>query len=369
MKIRLVSLAILLALTASLVFGSKAIAAKGTPDSPEFGYGAQIHVEGDFSGDALAIAKNLKLDWVNIEFNWTARWPTAGASPVLTDLDQAMQIAREDGLSVMLSLTNPPAWACSPHGPDPETAARLVVALAERYPMVLAGVELFPAANTVAGWGALPNPAGYLNLFRTVDNELRANALEVNLVAAGLTPLAADAPAQDMDDLVFLTGLYSAGAADAVSILSVRFDDLTGDPLQMPGAGTHQVLRHYEEVRRVMLAHGHTRGIVWITRFSAPSGTIQPSDAKYRQPEKASAWMSQAYRQLRAQLYIGAAFIADLNPGSTEPAGTSSLIGRDGSRQPFIDILGRLIAQNNQPLETSSAPMPSSLQLLIGTSS
>jgi hypothetical protein len=364
MKIRTGSLAISLALTATLVFGSVVQAAKGTPDSPDFGYGAQIHVEGNYSGDALSTAKSLKLDWVTIEFNWAARWPTAGASPVLTDLDQAMTTARQDGLSVLVSLTNPPAWACSPRGPDAETTALLVVALAQRYPTVLAGVELFPAANTVTGWGALPNPSSYLNLFRMVDNQLRANAVKVDLAAAGLTPLATGVPSQDMDDLAFLAGLYDAGGADVISILSMRFNDLTGDPLQMPGADSHQVLRHYEEVRRVMLAHKHIRGILWITRFSAPSGTIQPSDAKYRQPEKSAAWLSQAYRQLRAQLYIGAAFVADLNPGSPDATGSSSLIGRDGSRQPFIDILGRLIAQNNLPIETSAAP-----QLLIGPSS
>jgi hypothetical protein len=364
MKIRLVCLAIPLALIASLVFGSTALAAKGTPDTPDFGYGAQIHLEGNSVGGALAAAKALKLDWVQIDFNWAAHWPAAQASPDLSDLDQAMLIAGQDGLAVLISLTNAPAWATSTRGPDPQITAQLVAGLAKRYPASLKGIELFPAANTVIGWGALPNPTAYLNLYHTAADLLHANNLDVNLVAAGLTPLPPDALAQDMDDLAFLDGLYAAGAADQVSILSLRFDDLTGDTLQAPGAGSRLVLRHYEEVRQVMLAHGHTDGILWITHFRAPSGKIQPADKTYMQPANEAAWLGQAFRQMRAQLYIGAAFVADLNPASADDA--ASLIGRDGNRRPFVAILGQLIDQNNQPLETSAVPAVQFIKSLLG---
>jgi hypothetical protein len=362
-----VRLAFSLALLACLVFQTTAQAAKGTPDSPDFGYGAQIHLVGKTSGEALQTAAQIKLDWVQIEFDWAARWPAASGSPSLQDLDQAMQIAGQNHLTVLFSLTDAPAWASSPRGPDPALTAQLITALARRYPDSLRGVELFPAANTVLGWGALPNPQAYLNLFQTTAQTLHANGLSLTLVAAGLSPLGSTPVPQDMDDLAFLTGLYAAGGADQISILSLRFDELTGDPLQSPTQNAQPVLRHYEAVRQVMLANHHSLGILWITRFGPPSGTIQATDSIYRQPSNQSAWLSQAYRQLRAQLYIGTAFVANFNPASDKDQ--TSLIAANGSSHPFLNLLGRLIAQNNQPLEATSGQSSPFIQFILNLTS
>jgi hypothetical protein len=367
MKKSTVSLAISLALLACSFFQTPAQAAKGTPDSPDFGYGAQIHLEGKYSGEALHSAAQIKLDWVQIEFDWAARWPTAVGSPSLQDLDAAMQTAGENHLAVLLSLTDAPAWASSPRGPDPALTAQLLTALARRYADSLKGIELFPAANTVLGWGALPNPQAYLTLFQNTTDALHANGLDLTLVAAGLTPLGPVPMPQDMDDLAFLSGLYAAGGAEQISILSLRFDELTGDPLQSPSQNAHPVLRHYEAVRQVMLANHHSLGILWITRFGCPSGTIQAADSLYRQPAIQSAWLSQAYRQLRAQLYIGAAFVANFNSGID--GDSSSLIAADGSSHPFMILLGRLIAQNNQSLEAASQPNSPILKFLLNLTS
>ncbi|HEY3345274.1 MAG TPA: hypothetical protein VGJ97_10120, partial [Anaerolineaceae bacterium] len=219
MKNRPVCLAITLALLACLVFQSTAQAAKGTPDTPDFGFGAQIHLDGKYGGQALQTAGQLKLDWVQIEFNWAARWPEAGRSPSLQDLDQAMCEAANENLAVLISLTNAPSWASSPRGPNPSLTAQLLVALAKRYPTSLKGFELFPSANTVLGWGALPNPGAYLNLYQAVSKELLSNGLAIQLAAAGLTSLAPNPMPGDVDDLVYLSGLYAAGGAAQISIL------------------------------------------------------------------------------------------------------------------------------------------------------
>jgi hypothetical protein len=367
MKNRPVCLAITIALLACLVFQTTAQAAKGTPDSPDFGFGAQIHLDGQYASQALQTAGQLKLDWVQIEFNWAARWPEAAHSPSLQDLDRAMQQAADENLAVLISLTNAPSWASTPRGPDPSLTTQLLVALAKRYPASLKAFELFPSANTVLGWGALPNPGAYLNLFQSVSKALRTSGLPIQVAAAGLTPLASQSMPGDVDDLAFLSGLYAAGGAEQFSILSLHFQDLTGGPLQSPTQDAHRVLRHYEEIRQVMLANHHAQGILWITRFSFPSGTIQETDRVYAQSNSQVEWLSQAFRQLRAQLYIGAAFVADFNP---TPTGASpSLISANGSPHPFINTLGRLIAQNNQPFEAASGSSTLLQKLLLSLTS
>ena len=154
-----------------------------------------------------------------------------------------------------------------------------------------------------------------------------------------------------MEDLQFLQGLYDNGAAAIMPIISICLPQVTGSPLQVPDKREHRILRHYEEVRQVMLSNNHPLGMVWITNFSWPSGRIQNSDASYLQQDNQANWLSQAYRQLRAQLYIGAAFYSPLNPGSMDTP--ASLIRADASHHPSFDLLGKLIAQNNQNLNAA----------------
>ncbi len=352
---RWISLAVLLALLGLTGTAFAAQAARGTPSSPEFGYGARLDQDGQLVSQALASASDLKLDWIELDFDWARQWPDASRQPDLHTLDQAMQIAADYQFPVAISISDAPAWASTSQGPDPVMTAWFVANLARRYPSTLQAVELFPGANTRQGWGAPPDPRLYSALLNATQAELqKAGLLPLLLVAGGLTPLPPTPSGQDLDDLRFLQGLYDAGGLKGIPIISIRFTDITGDPLQAPDGSEHRILRHYEEVRQVMLANNDKSGILWITDLSWPSGKIQELDSLYQNPEAQAVWLRKAYRQLRAQLYIGTAFLHRLNPpatGGNESA--SSLIRSNNSLHPFYEVLGKLILQNNP-----SAPAP-----------
>ncbi len=367
MKARLISLVAVLSILTAAFYAPPVQAAKGTPNSPDFGYGARIDLAGDYIPEAFQSAARRKMDWVAIDFDWSTRWPEADTQPSLQDLDKAMLTAQKYGLSVLLSLKNTPGWAITANGPDPALTSWLVVSLAQRYPDSLQAIELFPGANTVVGWGSDPNPVAYASLYQIALSSIQNANLSILLVAAGLTPIPADEAESDIDDLRFLQGLYDAGAAGMMPVISIAMPALTGSPLQSPDGSEHRILRHYEEARQVMLANNHPHGILWITHFSWPSGRIQFGDTSYYQTENQTVWLSQAYRMLRAQLYIGAAFYSALNP--SESTGSTSLIRSDTSHHPFFDMLGKLIAQNNQNLDAANEFKEPQIKNIIKTRS
>lgn len=351
---RWISLAVLLALLGLTGTAYAAKAARGTPSSPEFGYGARLDQDGQLVSQALASAADLKLDWIELDFDWARQWPDATHQPDLHTLDQAMQVAAEYKLPVAISISDAPGWARTDQGPDPVMTAWFVANLARRYPNTLQAVELFPGANTRQGWGARPDPQLYSALLNAAQAGLQKAGLPLLLVAGGLTPLPPAPSGQDLDDLGFLQSLYAAGGLKDIPIVSIRYADIIGDPLKAPDGSEHRILRHYEEVRQVMLANDDKTGILWITDLSWPSGKIQESDSIYQNPEVQAVWLRNAYRQLRAQLYIGAAFLHRLNPSSTGGGeSASSLIRSNNSLHPFYEVLGKLILQNNP-----SAPAP-----------
>ncbi len=329
--------------------------ARGTPDSPDFGYGMVVDPDGPDALNATQYAAQISVDWLAVSLDWGRHWPDPALQPDLSSIDQVMALAGQYQLPVLVKLTDAPDWARSAGGPSPEQTAWFVVNLARRYPGILQAVELYPGANTAEGWGAAPNARAYLNLFNTTRTAIQQAQLSHPplLVAAGLTPLPLANPSPaDQDDLSFLQALYQLGAAHTMDVISLALPDLTGDPLIEPGPGEHRVLRHYEEIRQLMLANHHYQGILWLTGFHWPSGKISSKDhAVSTDPSEQNLWLIQAFRQLRSQLYIGVAFFDSLNPpgdARITHAGAVYLFSQGKPQHPFLSSLMEIIAQNNR---------------------
>ncbi|HPH96142.1 MAG TPA: hypothetical protein PKW33_05545 [Anaerolineaceae bacterium] len=347
MKPRLFVISLLLIV--SLVFPGTVLAARGGPDSSEFGTGARIYPSGPAAIEALQQAVSLKLDWIVIDLDWAARWPDSTQQPNLADLDQIMAAAAQYKLAVMFSLRNAPAWALTPDGPSPDQTAWFIANLARRYSQSLQAVELYPGANTSAGWGATPNAAAYVRLVQAARTALQETGLPVFIVAGGLTPVAASDG--QVDDITFLSDLYANGLRDTAAVLSLAFADVTGSPLVNPTPTEHRVLRHYEEIRQVMLDNGHADGLLWITSLNPPSGRIAPTDNAFAADPAAQAqWLAQSYGQASSQLYIGMAAFNSLNaPLSSKDSPFGIILVQSNENQhPFYAMLKTFTAKNGQ---------------------
>ncbi|MFZ6030984.1 MAG: hypothetical protein ACOYYS_25025 [Chloroflexota bacterium] len=313
-------------------------AASGLPDSPQFGYGARIKLTAPPSAEAVQalarqfnIAAQTGLDWIALDFDWAQHAPTqAGVN--LAPFDALMALATQNDLNVLVSITHAPGWSLGPSGPDLAATANLILTLARQYPGTLQAIECFPAANTAQGWGAPPDPNAYAQLLNSAHAALEANQMGVILIAAGLTPLSAASGATDIEDTVFLAGLYQAGVRENMPVISLRLPNLSGDPLSPIHNDGSTQLRHFESIRQVMLANGHDRGLLWITAFAWP--------AAYTEPQTQATWLVQAYELLQSHLYMGAAFFDSFNPVQNGAA----LIAANGAYHPGLTSLNKLIA-------------------------
>ncbi len=251
-----------------------------------------------------------------------------------------MQNALRYNFDVLISLTNPPRWAMTAQGPDPEITTYLVGLLAERYRHNRLSFELFPAANTIAGWGTAPDPAAYAELLKACWQKLRQMGSPATLVAAGLQPISTAPSNGDYNDLEFLAGLYKAGAATYMPVVGLRLKDLSANPMAFPGETKTSALRHYEQVREVMIKHGHRSGLIWITSFRCPAPELNSA-------EQQALWINQAYWMMRSQLYLGTAFLDEWNPPSANPPSDRLyIIRKNGERvwlHPALAKLAQLI--------------------------
>jgi hypothetical protein len=336
-------LAALIAILVASVHLEESSAAKGRPGSGEFAYGAHLAIEGVLIEPALNAARNLPLDWIAINFNWSKYAQNAEAEPDWRVLDPIMAFAARENISIMLSIQSAPAWAMTAQGPDPQQTGQLVAALTQRYPGALAALELFPAPNTSKGWGAVPDPHAYLQVLSQVRTQLQAPVL---LVAGAIRPIAAHPTANDWDDLTYLQHLYDAGLTSVTDIIGLQLCEMTGDPLFVDGQ-ENRVLRHYEQVRQVMVNNHHHSAVIWVTRLCPPSGTINTADQRYQDPQSQVDWLTQAYGLLRGQLYIGAAFYASLNPDLAGSNQTWAIVIDSNQYHRFYLKLRELVAENS----------------------
>ncbi len=333
--------ALILSVIATLLpYPTPVLADRGVPGSPDFGYGARVELEGAYLDEALELAADIPLDWIGITLRWSSLLP-GGAYQAR--LDRALTFAGKNNLHVVISLTDAPQTAQTATGPDPAKITNLLGGLSSQYPGVIAAVELFPAANTRAGWGTAPDPAAYARLFNALQAQLPAAGMNLLLVSGGLQPVAPGSQGDAMDDAAFLQGVYQSGAYP--SVVGLALNTLAADPLAPPDASNPNVLRHYETIRQVMKAYNQENSLIWITAFRPPSGTIQSSDGNSLGMPQPESWLYQAYAQIRSQLYIGVVIYQSLNPADL-PSASYALVASTQQYHPFVPILRGLVSQN-----------------------
>ena len=341
-------LLLIAALLLTLPFApTRARAASGLPDSPQFGYGARVDLQGSNIDAAIQMLDDQQLDWMALDFDWARDWPDPAASPNLGVLEQPVSLATQRGTSVMVSLCNPPQWALSANGPDINKTVEFVSMLAQQYSGRVLVIELFPGANTQHGWGAAPNPEQYLNLLNASRAAVQNMGSAIYIIPS-LVPLDPGSSEIGIDDLEFLSTLYALGAKSSLSIVGIRYPETVGTPMTMPAPYERHVLRHYEEVRAVMLQNGHQDGRIWITGFSWAVGNTQHPNIDVltlTDPAAQAEWLAQAYQLLKAQLYIGAAFFSQANPppGPDSPSAYPSLLLADSTLHPACQSITRVI--------------------------
>ncbi len=272
----------------------------GFPDSLDTGVGVVLSPGTSPSKGGLATPG--QVNWVQIHADWSVLQPYANREWNWRLLDPLIAQAQQQQLPVLLSLSHAPTWALTVSGPKPALVRQAVLALLQQYPSAIYAIELFPEANTTAGWGARPDPRAYLSLYTHIQETLIEK--DILLIALGLTPLNHSPAPEDIDDLDYLEAFYREPNAAQVPVISLRLHGVASDPAASPAYTPQLTLRHYEQVRALMQYHHHEDGMLWLTYVSPTSDIIQ----------NRSSWRSRVIQQVQRLLYLGAVFFA---PGSS----------------------------------------------------
>ncbi len=224
----------------------------------------------------LQMVREMGAPWIVEYFPWPYVEPGAGRFN-WGHSDAVIEQAENQGLTVIARLGWVPGWA-RPGSDEQETTltyldadhyddfAAFVAAFVARYRGRVNHVIVWNEPNLSFEWGYRPvDPAGYVELLRTVYPRAHAANPDLVLLAGALAPtLEPEGSAAGMSDLAYLERMYQAGAAPYFDALAAHAYGLTFPPQAPPAPDTIN-FRRVELLRGVMVAHGDGAKPIYVT--------------------------------------------------------------------------------------------------------
>lgn len=201
-------------------------------------------------------------------------WATVETEPGQfrwVDPDNVLHAAEGAGAQVLLRIHGTPSWARPPDTvtSHPPTALadfeHFLTILATRYQGRVAAYEIWNEPNLNYEWGYRdPSPAEYTALLQAAYRAIKAADPAAVVVSGGLAPTGGGS-AEAMSDLLFLEGMYQAGARG-------HFDALGSHPYSYglpPDAAPPDTITFAEVARQhaLMARYNDAATPIWITEM------------------------------------------------------------------------------------------------------
>ena len=225
---------------------------------------------------SLAMVREMGAPWIVEYFPWAYIEPKPGRYD-WRHSDQVIKHARNQGLTVIARLGMVPAWA-RPKSEEQETTdtyldddhyasfADFVATFAERYKGRIRTIIIWNEPNLSFEWGYRPvDPAAYVDLLRAVYPVVHAAAPDIVVLVGALAPtLEPPGSPAGLNDLLYLTAMYEAGAASYSDGLAAHAYGL-GFPPETPPDPTLINFRRVELLRAIMDEYGDTDKPIYVT--------------------------------------------------------------------------------------------------------
>lgn len=145
--------------------------------------------------------------------------------------DRIVDLAVERDIEIIARLEKPPAWARAgqeradqfPDGPpnDIEDWTNFIEQVVTRYKGRVSHYQIWNEPNLEGEWGGYPiDPAGYVDLLKAAYTTVKAIDPDAVVLLAGLAPTDQRGPV-NLNEFLFLQGVYDAGGADYFDIATV----------------------------------------------------------------------------------------------------------------------------------------------------
>jgi len=332
-------------------------------------FGIEVNLIGK---DASASLNALGMNWVKQEINWRDFEPVKGQIDFAA-LDAIVDSLTGQGVKILFTITSAPDWSRSileENGPPDNFAdfGDFVSALAGRYAGRVNAYEIWNEPNLRSKWKSTVHtisPESYLELLRFGYDAVKATNPDAIVVSAGLAPTgyndalnaqAGNLEVNAIDDRVFLSGLYAAGAANYSDAIGAHPMGWANPPDAVCCNAPEGVTTHFEsptfyflntlqDYRAIMEQNGDGATPIWVTKFGwgASEDLGAPDEINiymgYTSLDEQAQYITRAFEIGGALGYVGPMFLYNLNGcQSMDTFGVEGcyygLLSPDGSPRP-----------------------------------
>lgn len=191
--------------------------------------------------------------------------------------DNIVDLAEQYDIEIIARLSNPPSWSRAL--PDEQIGANappdnyddygdFVAGVVGRYAGRVTYFQLWNEPNIYPEWGEQTVvPEDYADLLCTGYRRAKEANPEAVILSGALAPTVA-LSGRDLNDLIFLERMYSAGAGDCFDILSAQGYGLWSGPTDQRLRPTVINYPHNLLLRDVMVRHGDAHKPIWISEMA-----------------------------------------------------------------------------------------------------
>jgi hypothetical protein len=258
--------------------------------------GIQIHPHisnADYS-QALYDARDLNVDWIKFQYNWSLLESAPGQyTELFYMLRLYVQEAHNNNFKVLISVAKAPGWSRTPdadgtmrqNGPpdDPQVLANFLSGMLNQIGLDASGVpyvsavEIWNEPNLEREWYGHPmTGAEYMRYFRPAYDAVRAFSPAITIISGAPAPTG-DSD-ESTDDRIWVQQLYDAGLAQFGTTIAVGVHPYGwANPPDArccanPSRGWDDKPQFFfldtvEDYRKIMVANGHSAAQLWATEF------------------------------------------------------------------------------------------------------
>ncbi|NLH08756.1 MAG: LysM peptidoglycan-binding domain-containing protein [Chloroflexi bacterium] len=283
-------------------------------------------------------------------------------------LDEVVNLAKDRGLKVLLSIHTAPDWARATQeeeGPPVDFAeySEFVKDVVLRYKGKVHAVEIWNEPNLRREWNGAPlNGAEYVRLLAGANEIIKRTYPEGNVivVSAGLAPTGVTSDIA-VDDRLYLRQMYEAGLAQHADAIGIHPYSWGNPPWtrccgDWGGAPTHNdhpsffFLDTIEDYREIQAEFGDLGRPLWATEFGWGTmdklGRETPADApffNYVNENLQAQYILEAYRMAQEWDFMGPMFLWNFNiaaiPGFDNSHSGYSILRANNDPRPAYEAL------------------------------
>jgi hypothetical protein len=234
---------------------------------------------------SLAMIADAGFTWIRQQFPWEDIeiagkgdfWDHKWNVSAWDKYDRLVASAEKHGLQIIARLDNPPAWSRSVGDADGWTLAPpddyadygdFVYAVVRRYKGRIRHYQIWNEPNIFPEWGDQPaDPAGYTELLRVAYRRAKEADPDCVIISAALAQTTEETPPEfgprNMSDLLYLEGMYAAGAQDSFDVLGAMVYGLWTGPYDLRTSRDRTNVSRVQLLREIMVRHGDAHKPIW----------------------------------------------------------------------------------------------------------